>query len=323
MNSIQRSDLQSNGQLIELGRGNEGIVYRIAGDTSRVYKEYTSDCSTGPSRQALDALIHLRAGMSDADRSWLDLRAAWPQAVVDDGPRMAGFTMDPLPAGLYRRYGMRNAPKQVVCSWMYLAMQDPSRSNPLLLDEIPILTSRQLWALILDLSRLIELLHRHDIVLGDMSGGNLLWTDSPEPQAFLIDCDSFRLAGSGGVGTPKQTPDWDDPTLNGAPTNKESDIYKLGLAAFRAIAHAKTDRPTPAITSSYLEPYCHSATAAVVLAGLIGASVASSNRPTASDWVNQMAQGGRARVAMQPMPTHPPAQLPPPTLRGRIPLRPQ
>ena len=137
MSAIQRRDLEAQGTLIELGRGNEGIVYGIPGDSSRVYKEYTSDCSTGPSEQALESLIQVREGLPDADKSWLDQRAAWPQQVVHDGSRMVGFTMEPLPAALYRQYGMRNSPRQVVCSWMYLAMKDPAATNPLLADGIP------------------------------------------------------------------------------------------------------------------------------------------------------------------------------------------
>jgi hypothetical protein len=323
MSMVQRSDLQAKGPLTELGRGNEGIVYGIPGDTSRVYKEYISDCSTGPNTQALDSLIRLREDLSDDDRDWLDLRAAWPRQVVYDGTRMVGLAMDPLSDVFYRRYGVRTAPKRVVCSWMYLAMQNPSSENPLLIDEIPVLTGRQIWDLILDLSRLIELLHRKDIVLGDISGGNLLWTDLPQPRAFLIDCDSFRLVGSGGIGTPKQTPDWDDPTLGGKPTSKSSDIYKLGLAAFRAIARAKTDRPTPTISGAFLATHCHSGSAASALAALIGSSVAPTGRPDAADWVAELASGGRPRLALRPIPPRTQSGLPPPSQRGRIPLKPQ
>jgi hypothetical protein len=141
-------------------------------------------------------------------------------------------------------------------------------------------------------------LHKYEIVIGDISGRNLLWTDTPSLRVMVIDCDSFHPEGKVGVSPPKQSPDWEDPALKSPLTTMQSDIYKLGLAAYRGIWAATTDRPLagnkpiPAVSDGVPE----------VVRSLIERSVGSGQRPTAQEWVDSLKQAvafnGRPAIAI-------------------------
>jgi hypothetical protein len=125
-----------------------------------------------------------------------------------------------------------------------------------------------------------------------MSGQNLIWTDQPSLHVMLIDCDSFRVRGSTGVNYPKETPDWEDPVVQQGQTNQQSDIYKLGVAAYRAVWAATThlppsdlaDRPPPAGVPA-------------ALPSLIAQSTGTGDRPSAAEWVQGLAEPSAAAPA--------------------------
>ncbi len=65
---------------------------------------------------------------------------------------------------------------------------------------------------------------------------NWLWSVTPRPAVYLIDCDGFRVSGCAPVLPPKETGDWRDPVLlAGSTTTEMSDRFKLALAIFRIL----------------------------------------------------------------------------------------
>jgi DNA-binding helix-hairpin-helix protein with protein kinase domain len=144
----------------------------------------------------------------------------------------------------------------------------------------------------------MKILHKHGVIIGDISGKNLLWTDTPSFQVMVIDCDSFRILGEGGVASPKQSPDWDDPHLNGKATSQESDVYKLAVAAFRAIWASGTDRP---LAPNYVVPAAPPGIPNEIRE-LITSSLQPNDRPTADEWEKALAMPamfrGRPAVKM-------------------------
>jgi hypothetical protein len=80
---------------------------------------------------------------------------------------------------------------------------------------------------------------------------------------------------------PKQTPEWDDPTLTSYETTQASDVYKLALAAYRAVWIASSDRPPADRGATPLPDGIPPE-----LAQFIGSSVAPAGRPTAHDWMD-------------------------------------
>ena len=279
------------GQLQELGRGGEGVVYSAATLGDRVYKEFLSAAYTTPDQAALDRLIGLQSQWSPEERVWLTQRTVWPETMVLEQGRLKGFVMPSIEKRYFRRHGIRQNPKTVLCEWNYLSMRTKFQSNPNIVSEVPRVSPVDALALVHDLSKTMKLLHKYDVIVGDISGKNLLWTDSPNLQVMIIDCDSFRIAGSGGVASPKQSPDWDDPYLNGKPTSQESDVYKLALAAYRSVWAVGTDRPQP--PNFTLAPKPNGVPDE--LASLITRSLAETGRPTAEEWESVLAMPARFR----------------------------
>src|SRR3954463_10275246 len=81
------------------------------------------------------------------------------------------------------------------------------------------------------------------IPLGDVSMRNLLWTVEPEPNVFLLDCDSMRLAGDSPAVPAAETVDWDDPALGTKTPNLSSDRYKLAMIVQRVLLVESQARP--------------------------------------------------------------------------------
>ena len=230
---------------------------------------------------------------SDQERVYIESRTVWPRVAVTDRGRLRGYLMSRVPAQFFRLYGLRNRPRNVLCDWNYLSMRDRYENNPRLVSEIPKPNAAQISALIADLARTVQELHRHDVIVGDMSGQNLIWTDQPSLHVMLIDCDSFRVRGSTGVNYPKETPDWEDPVVQQGRTNQQSDIYKLGVAAYRAVWAATTRLP-PSDLANRPPP----AGVPASLPSLIDRSTGTGERPSATEWVQRLAEPSAAAPAL-------------------------
>lgn len=280
-----------NGQLDELGRGGEGVVFSVPSLGGRVYKEFLSAAYTTPDHSALDRLIELQSQWTPEERVWLLQRTVWPETMVVEQGRLKGFVMPGIHKRYFRRHGIRQNPRTVLCEWNYLSLRTKFQSNPNIVSEVPRVTPLDALSLVHDLAKTIKLLHKYGVIVGDISGKNLLWTDSPSLQVMIIDCDSFRISGQGGVASPKQSPDWDDPYLNGKPTSQESDIYKLALAAYRSVWGAGTDRPHS--PNFDLPPTPNGIP--TELCSLIVRSMAENNRPSAEEWEEILAAPARFR----------------------------
>ena len=90
------------------------------------------------------------------------------------------------------------------------------------------------------LASVLAVLHRNELVYGDLSARNVLWTIRPEPAVLLLDCDGVRRVGKAAPARQLDSPDWDDPSS----TNQtiESDRYKFGLFVARVFARSLTSR---------------------------------------------------------------------------------
>jgi hypothetical protein len=310
---IEFRTLASSGQMVELGRGGEGAVFKVPNLGDKVYKEFLAASYTSPDHSALTRLIDLQNQWTPEEKVWLTNRTVWPETIVLDNGNLKGFVMPGIQRRYFRKHGIRLNPKTVLCEWNYLSLRTKFHNNPNIVTEVPRVTPPDALALVHDFAKTMKILHKYGVIIGDISGKNLLWTDTPSFQVMVIDCDSFRIMGQGGVASPKQSPDWDDPHLNGKPTSQESDIYKLAIAAFRAIWASGTDRPS---APSYVVPAAPQGVPDEVR-GLIARSLQPTGRPTAEEWEKVLALPamfrGRPAVKMgtssgsrpsQPNPNH-------------------
>lgn len=283
--TIEFRSITAPGNLSEIGRGGEGLVYRVASMPAMVYKEFKQFPGHSPNRTALEEIVRLLDRMDQAEKQWVLERTTWPQKMVLEGQRLRGFTMSLIPPHFFRTHGARIAPKKITCEWNYLSMRDKFRTNQNIVSDVPQLSPPDVLKVVADFARTMEILHKYELVIGDISGRNLLWSDRPSPRVMVIDVDSFHFEGRTGVSSPKQSPDWDDPHLgqNNNFTTIESDRYKLALAAYRGVWAATTERPAPPQQPVRNVPRgVPDAIRDLVNRGL----GPSGGRPTASDWVN-------------------------------------
>jgi hypothetical protein len=241
--TVPRVDVASLGELALLGEGGEGRVFRASSRPGEVYKEFRRELLAELDPGALVTTISLLASMPDAARSVVKERTTWPRTVVTSGGQFCGFLMPELPDGASCVHGLQQSPSVRLCTWDLLAYRARTRSNPNLRSDTSTVDESHVLAVIHDLARLVEVLHRHSIVLGDISGRNILWYAKGEPRVMLIDCDGARVEGTRAVTKSKQSPDWIDPA-NLTATNLDSDRYKLALAVYRGYFSAETQKPS-------------------------------------------------------------------------------
>jgi serine/threonine protein kinase len=247
--------LQSLGRLSALGGGNEAQVSRIESRQDIVVKIYKPNVVNELHLPSLEALLATIEELDTHTRTTLLGRGAFPIELVTDRGKWIGFTMPLLADTFFARHGVKAMPKRVELDWNRLTMSHRWVGNPNIFSEIPIPTERQRLEIALNLSQTVLMLHRAGIIIGDVSGRNLLWALNPTPRAFFLDTDSFRVLQMPGTTTPKETDGWRDPELKGQPTSFLSDLYKLALAISRIFfssdfGAASVNRPPTSMTDA-------------------------------------------------------------------------
>ncbi len=312
---IHRSDL---GELHPLGSGGTAKVYRAPGFRDHdirdvVYKEYKQKTlrQAGPGlRPGLQALVELRARMPDSQRTLVDKRTLWPLRVIEDDDRAAvGILMDLIPQSFFQVVrrpsgGVSTDPREA----LFLFLEDDMARR---LGVTPI-TSPTRIALCGQIARSLGLLHRADVVFGDVSARNIIYDiDSPEvPQVILVDCDSVRLKGTrSAFGSQPHTPTWEPPESLRARNrlrslhqggkgdaseikdlqretmiqSKPTDVYKFGLLVVRILDYGRqrTANRSPERANLILERHLGGA-----VSDLLTHSLAESpeDRPTMREW---------------------------------------
>ncbi|MEV4242146.1 hypothetical protein AB0J63_01930 [Streptosporangium canum] len=267
-----------------LGEGGQGVVTRVLGPEKLVYKEYMPHAGTVNDR-ALTDLVDFGQNLTPVDRHLLLKHCAWPVARVVGGDRVMGFLMPEVPAEFYGTIGGRS--KLVELQYLLFkpnwAWQDLHQ---------PDITGRAEIALLA--ARLIDLLHGHGFVLGDISFRNLLWRPAPPYKMFVLDCDGFRRHGGEPVLRQAHTPDWDDPYQPATGPDLDTDRYKLALLMGRILACNAQIRPGKELELlPGLEPQV--ATAIAELFARAGGPRGS--RPIASEWAQAIL--GRRRIIVK------------------------
>ena len=296
--SIQWIDLSGLGGLDQLGDGGEGVVYRITQPVGYVYKEYKPVVAAEVFPKGLEVTAELLHQLGDK-QSFIGERSAWPEVLVRKNGAFSGFLMKKIPDDFSCRHGMKGRARQGLTDWNKLVTRDDWMDKDNIESSVPkfnVLLKKDekvLLQILLDLAKLFECLHNHGIVVGDVSGRNLLWAIKPSPTVFLIDCDGFRREGERAVTTSKQSPDWLDPQLNGG-TTLDSDRFKLATAMYRAYfadPFGAPSNPNGVVTANSEK-----------ILELATRGVAPSNRTTAKEWreaLEGMIDGSRTWVRPQ------------------------
>ena len=242
---IELSTLTLGGRL---GKGGQGQVTEVTNillnkQWPAVLKEYSPEAKQKLRPAALEAITGFPATLAHQDGQWLHETTAWPAAIVQDRGRVCGFLMRAVPPAFYFDYQTqtRGAEKKIADVAFLLNPETYVRSSGIPITDRDRL--RLLWSVAAALSRL----HGYQITVGDFSPKNLLFSLTPAPSCFLIDCDAVQLRGST-VLDQVETPDWEAPAGEPKATTA-TDAFKFGLLAIRLFAHDQSSRDMSALAA--------------------------------------------------------------------------
>ncbi len=302
-----------------LAAGSQGTIYRV--ERSRdlgfsfplIYKEFSE--TTAVSGAALERMAAFRQEQADQDRLVLDQRTVWPCAVVAQGTRICGYVMQEIPDTFMQTIiTMSGAGEPIAREVQHLFVSDAiSRKN---LGEVPKATERLMLAR--EMAFVLGFLHKRELVYGDLSYKNAVYTLRPAPMVMLLDCDAVRFRGQGAAVAQLNSPGWGAPEKG--PQTIETDRYKLGLFVLRTL--------TPGVNAQNRDPAKASAVLDREGMALLERSLGGDphDRPSGKDWVGYLdahiaARGGvRPRTRPAEMPAAPPSvatrAVPPAARRG-------
>jgi hypothetical protein len=261
------------GALEQIGRGGQGVVYRapeaaLPGVTGRlVFKRYHEEWLDGRQMavaHSIGRLIDLR--QAPGGRS-LDTHATWPMGLVtaDGNPGSAvGILLRELPSTCFVQTVLFTQTKRTLWE-VSRQLQSP---QDLAARGLPVLTDVELLTLVVRLARFAAFLHHAGVVIGDLSGRNVVLRRDAHGSVhpMLVDTDGCRLVGQGAHFPQGNTPDWEAPeslaasaalerlrSAGGGDTpeaarlaaqanvqNLSSDVYKVALLVLR-LFHEGTD----------------------------------------------------------------------------------
>lgn len=278
-----------------LGEGGQGVVRRVGGTERLVYKEYLRNAGV-PFAPALEELVEFGQKLPDSGRQALLQQSAWPLARVVHGGAVTGFLMREIPAEFTATIGGKPRPIEL----QYLLYKPNHTWSSL---HLPDGTGRV--QIVVAAVGLVDLLHSHGFVLGDISFRNLLWSQSWPYRIFMLDCDGVRRHGGEPVLPQAQTPEWEDPHLPRTGLDLDTDRYKVALLVGRVLSRHAYVRPGQKL--QLLEGIDqHIADAVTRL--FESAARPHGFRPTAQEWLQAL--GGRKWIAVKRPPVR--VEQPPP-----------
>lgn len=221
-----------------LGEGGFGKVYRARTTDSAetlAYKEFKKP--TAEEIENLELLVAFRNDLVEVERRELDSFALWPRILVTSGGSVCGYLMELLPERFVEQAIVQTngtGTTQRTLDWLANPAHARANGASLVVGADDIATRSTFAALI---ACTFAFLHRHGIVVGDVSMANILHADNP-PEIRLIDLDSARLVGI--------SPDLRQPhTVNLVPPECragqkyqtiETDLYKVAAMIYYVLA---------------------------------------------------------------------------------------
>lgn len=239
MNTIERSSLILGERF---GQGGQGIVYPVVntmagGRWAAAYKEYRPDVRGRVNVTALEAMVQAAARLSQDDRIWLGEHTSWPIELVSAGGVVSGFIMRAVPREFYftlRTLSTTDGKARLAQIEFLLNDDDYVASIGLVVSE------RDRLLLLASLAAVLVKLHGLGVSVGDLSPKNVLFSLTPWPHCFLIDCDAMRV-GDRDVLPQVETDDWKVPDGEELAT-AAGDAHKFALLAARLFARDQSSR---------------------------------------------------------------------------------
>lgn len=220
------TSLDELGTLDKIAEGGQGTIFRAARMPGELYKRYLDPTALHVGElKRLIRRIHVDERSQHA-RETILRSTAWPTSVVLENGRHVGLMMPEAPPRFSTAIGGKTRLKELQFlifepkpMWSEVGLPGPEERRELALGYV----------------RLFKALHDAEIIIGDVSPRNLLWTLDPDPAVYAIDCDGFRVNGYPAPTPQAQTPDWVDPDQETGRASFDSDRFKLALLVIRIL----------------------------------------------------------------------------------------
>jgi hypothetical protein len=292
---LERSAL---GDVARIGRGGQGTVFtaprvrlNLVGEA--VFKEYHAEVRAQLDVGVLADMVAFLESLGFEEGSALVGWTAWPLRLVADRGAIIGFVMPRIP----REFGLAIRKSSGAIEEVRGEFQHLLNADGFLANRGIRIHDRLRYGLLADLARALEFLHGKGIVAGDLSPKNVLFSLSPHPRTFFIDCDSMRLRGRSALAQ-VETPGWDVRAVSSEElATPATDRYKLALLALRLFAQDQDTRDAARLPTRVPKEVRR-----VVQAGL---SADPAPRPTPADWLPVLEQamaGASAELPVAPPP---------------------
>jgi hypothetical protein len=285
--SVRLADLEPVGLL---GDGGQGVVTQVRVPAvflgPMAFKRYEPGALRELDPDALAEMIAHPGNAGPGFRALLETQLAWPAALVlDEHDTVCGFLMPQAPDVFWGNLHLPNSAGMLTPVRLDYLLNPPEYTN-----RINLLTSPSLRLnLLLDVARMLFALHADDVVVGDLSPRNFLFT-AFHWRCFLLDCDAMTVRGRSPL-PPVETPDWLLPL--GEPTGtKAGDRFKFGLMVIRVLCSDQSLRDPEALRRDF-----------PALADLAQrAQLAPDKRPDLDEWIDaiEAAKPGASTVVMMP-----------------------
>ncbi|MFI6497926.1 hypothetical protein [Nonomuraea typhae] len=221
-------EVAARGAVIAAENGESEVVYECADHPGWLVKLYRPGRRAEPV-DVLERLIALPARMPAADRALIDQSVCWPVTRIVDGATTVGVAV------------AKAAPEFYVPMRM---ISGSTTTQPLEIDHLvqtdPEFFARRGWAVPVPAERLAvarnlaavgALLERYDVVYGDWSYANALWTRG-SGRIFIIDMDACGISERPWV----ESKMWDDPCVTpGSRLTVRTDRYKMAVLILRCL----------------------------------------------------------------------------------------
>lgn len=228
-----------------IGGGGQGKVYDAPAAPRQfgfafVYKEYRPSVLADLDVGVLGAMPAYVAALPTSEGLELLSVAAWPCRLVESRGAVTGFVMQAIPDDFYlpAHKPQGQGTERDLGEFQHLL------NRPGLIARLGIpLTDRNRYELLAEVARALDIFHRHNIAVGDLSPKNLLFSLRPYAKVYFIDCDAMRFKGRS-VMKQVETPEWEVRAANPGEdvATPKSDAYKLGLLALRLLSGSQSLR---------------------------------------------------------------------------------
>lgn len=285
------------GSLKELGKGGMAIIFDVpeyfAADSpsvQMVFKKFRRRIRPVPVF-GLEMLIKVRDALHPDQCKAIDRSFNWPVRVVtDDEQGASGLILPRLDNSYFLRLRNSYGEVKVKPAEGQFLVAEPDYCDRA---QIAFPSTTQRLQLCYSLVTGMGLLHRADVVYGDLSLRNFLFRLTPKPAIQFVDCDAMRPWGAtSALGLQPHTPDWEPPeaqrakkvsnSVGFAVQNKATDRYKLGLAILRIMTPGPraAEKRDPTLAKHVMPGHLYP----LLEQSILGQP---QDRPTAKDWYEE------------------------------------